>query len=126
MAVKKYTLEYIVRSSPAILFDFVTNPSNLAQWFSDFCDANDNYIVFGWSGSREQAQIVEYIEDEYVKYHWMHKPAGEFFSFRIYKSDIANDTILEIIDFAEDKEIKDQTMLWDSQIEELKHQLGAG
>ena len=123
---KKFTVEYIVRSSPAILFGFVTNPSNLAQWFSDYCDANDNYIVFGWGGSREQAQIVEFIEDEFVKYHWMDGKAGEYFSFRIYKSDIANDTILEITDFADEKEVKDQIMLWDSQIEELKHQLGAG
>jgi two-component SAPR family response regulator len=61
-----------------------------------------------------------------VKYHWLDGKAGEFFSFRIYKSDIANDTILEITDFAEEKEVKDQSMLWDSQVEELKHQLGAG
>ena len=86
MARKKFSTEYIIRSSPAILFGFVTNPSNLAQWFADFCDANDNFIVFGWGGSREQAQIVEFIEDEFVKYHWLDGKAGEFFSFRIFKS----------------------------------------
>ena len=126
MARKKFSTEYIIRSSPTILFGFVTNPSNLAQWFADFCDANDNYIVFGWSGSREQAQILEFIEDEYVKYHWIDGKKDEFFSFRIFKSDISNDTVLEVTDFADDKEVKDQIMLWDSQIEELKHQLGAG
>jgi uncharacterized protein YndB with AHSA1/START domain len=126
MARKKFTLEYIVRSSPAILFSFVTNPSNLAQWFSDYCDANDNFIEFGWSGSKEKAQIMEYIEDEYVKYHWLDGQPDEFFSFKIYKSDIANDTIMEITDFADEKEVKDQSQLWDSQIDELKHHLGAG
>ncbi|MFN8309041.1 MAG: START-like domain-containing protein [Chitinophagales bacterium] len=125
MARKKYSLEYIIRSSPAILFEFVTNPSNLAQWFSDTCDANDNFIAFGWGGSNEQAEILEYIQEEFVKYRWIDGKKDEFFSFRIYKSEIANDTILEITDFAEEKEIKDQMRLWDSQIEELKHQLGA-
>ncbi|MFN8277730.1 MAG: START-like domain-containing protein [Chitinophagales bacterium] len=125
MARKKYNLEYIIRSSPAILFEFVTNPSNLAQWFSDTCDANDNFIAFGWGGAKEQAEILEYIQEEFVKYRWIDGKKDEFFSFRIYKSEIANDTILEITDFAEDREIKDQMRLWDSQIDELKHQLGA-
>ncbi len=86
MARKQYTLEYIIRSSPAILFEFVTDPSKLAQWFSDTCDGNESSIVFGWSGSREQADILEFIEDEYVKYYWTDNKNKEFFSFKIYKS----------------------------------------
>ena len=50
---------------------------------------------------------------------------GEFFSFRIYKSEISFETVLEVTDFAEDREIKDQIRLWDSQIDQLKHCLGA-
>lgn len=123
---KKFTIEYIVRSSPSILFEFVTEPSKLAQWFSDTCDGNDTTIVFGWSGSRELADIVDFIEDEYVKYHWKDNKKDEFFSFRIYKSEISFETVLEVTDFAEEKEIKDQTRLWDSQIDELKHHIGAG
>jgi uncharacterized protein YndB with AHSA1/START domain len=126
MARKKFTIEYIVRSSPSILFEFVTEPSKLAQWFSDTCDGNDTTIVFGWSGSRELADIVEFIEDEFVKYHWKDNKKDEFFSFRIYKSEISFETVLEVTDFAEEKEIKDQIRLWDSQIEELKHHIGAG
>jgi two-component SAPR family response regulator len=61
-----------------------------------------------------------------VKYKWIDGRPEEFFSFRIYKSEIANDTIMEIVDFAEERDIKDQSNLWDTQIEELKHQLGAG
>ena len=126
MARKQFTLEYIIRSSQAILFDFVSNPTNLAQWFSDTCDANENFIAFGWGGSIEKAEIVEYIQEDFVKYRWLDsKFKDEFFSFRIYKSEIANDTIFEITDFADAKEVKDQTMLWDSQVDELKHQLGA-
>jgi uncharacterized protein YndB with AHSA1/START domain len=126
MARKKFTIEYIVRSSPSILFEFVTEPSKLAQWFSDTCDGNDTTIVFGWSGSRELADIVEFIEDESVKYHWKDNKKDEFFSFRIYKSEISFETVLEVTDFAEEKEIKDQIRLWDSQIDELKHHIGAG
>lgn len=125
MARKKFTLEYIIRSSPAILFEFVDQPSNLAQWFSDYCDSQADIFIFGWNGSYQRAKQLESLEDEFVKYHWEDSPKDEFFSFRIYKSEISNETILEVTDFAEQKEIKEQTFLWDKQIEDLKHAIGA-
>ncbi|MCW5906903.1 MAG: ATPase [Chitinophagales bacterium] len=125
MARKKFTLEYIIRSSPAILFEFLDQPSNLAQWFSDYCDSQGDILIFGWNGTYQRAKQVEWIEDEFVKYHWEDSPKDEFFSFRVYKSEISNETILEVTDFAEQKEIKEQTFLWDKQIEDLKHAIGA-
>lgn len=126
MARKKFTLEYIIRSSPAILFEFLTQPTNLSQWFSEFCDSQEDIFIFGWGGSDfQRARQVEMIEEEYVKYHWEHGNKDEYFAFRVYKSEIANDTILEITDFADSKEIKEQTFLWDKQVEDLKHALGA-
>lgn len=125
MARKKFTLEYIIRSSPAILFEFLDQPSNLAQWFSDYCDSQGDIFIFGWNGAYQRARQLESIEEEFVKYHWEDSPKDEFFSFRVYKSEISNETILEVTDFAEQKEIKEQSFLWDKQIEDLKHAIGA-
>lgn len=125
MARKQFTLEYIIRSSPSILYEFVAQPSNLAQWFSDYCDSQGDIFIFGWGGSFQRARQVEIEEDEYAKYHWEDSKKDEYFAFRIYKSEISNDTILEITDFAEAKEIKEQSDLWDKQIEDLKHAIGA-
>lgn len=125
MARKKFTLEYIIRSSPSILFEFVTQPTNMAQWFSDYCDSQGDIFIFGWNGSYQRARQAEWLEDDFVKYHWEDSPKDEFFSFKVYKSDISNETILEVTDFADQKEIKDQTFLWDKQVEDLKHVIGA-
>ncbi|MFN8288192.1 MAG: START-like domain-containing protein [Chitinophagales bacterium] len=125
MARKQYTLEYIVHSSPAILFEFLTQTTNLAQWFSDYCDSSGDIFIFGWGGSYQRAKQIELIEDQFVKYHWEDSPKNEFFSFKVYKSEISNETVLEITDFAEAKEIKEQTFLWDKQVEDLKHAIGA-
>ena len=125
MARKKFSNEYIIRSSPTILYEFLTQPSNLAQWFSDYCDSQLDIYIFGWNGSFQRARQVDRIEDESVKYHWEGGNKDEYFSFRVYKSEISNDTVLEITDFAEAKEIKEQTFLWDKQVEDLKHALGA-
>jgi len=49
MAQKKqaFTIERTFRSSPTILYDFLTTPSGLIQWFSDSADLNGDIYTFG-------------------------------------------------------------------------------
>jgi hypothetical protein len=51
-------------------------------------------------------------------------PKNEYFEFSIEKSEITNQTILVVKDFAEKKDIKDQKLLWDHQVKDLFHRLG--
>ena len=122
---KKFTLEYIIRSSPAILFEFVSQPDSLAQWFSDVCDAQDDIFIFGWGADYQRARQVDLVDEDSVRYHWEHGNADEYFGFKVYKSEIANDTVLEITDYVDPKEMKEQIFLWDKQVEDLKHAIGA-
>ena len=59
-----------------------------------------------------------------LSYPFAAAPKEEYFEFRIEKTEISNQTILVIKDFAEKSEIKDQTQLWDYQVKELFHRLG--
>ena len=68
--------------------------------------------------------VLESEQDKFIRFHWQTAPKEEYFEFRIEKSEITNQTILIIKDFAEKKEIKDQSMLWDYQVKELFHRLG--
>ena len=119
-----YTLEYPVRCSPTILYEFLSTASGLQEWFADKVDERDGIFTFSWNGSSETAELVESEEERFVRYHWSHAPNEEFFEFRIEKSEVTNQTILVIKDFAEKKEIKDQSMLWDYQVKDLFHRLG--
>jgi hypothetical protein len=49
----------------------------------------------------------------------------EYFEFRIEKSPVTNETILTVTDFADKKEVGDQTLLWEAQIHDLKHRVGS-
>jgi uncharacterized protein YndB with AHSA1/START domain len=120
-----YTLEYPVRSSPNILFEFLSTSSGLQEWFADKVDDQDGIFSFSWNGSEETAEVLDSEEDKFIRFHWSHAPKGEYFEFRIVKSEITNQTILIINDFAEKKEIKDQTRLWDHQLKDLFHRIGA-
>ena len=125
MAKQLYTLEFPVRCSPGILFEFLSSPAGLQEWFADKVDDRDNIFSFTWNGSVEKAEVLEQEQDKFIKFHWLHAPKEEYFEFRIEKSEVTNQTILVIKDFAEKKELKDQSMLWDYQVKELFHRLGS-
>ncbi len=119
-----YTLEFPVKCSPVILYEFLLNPSAMQEWFADKVDERDGIYVFSWNGVEEKAELLEKEENKYVRYRWLHMSKDEYFEFRIEKTEISNQTILVIKDFADKKEIKDQSQLWEYQIKELFHRLG--
>lgn len=121
-----YTLEYPVRSSPSILFEFLSTPAGLGEWFADRVDENKEHIfTFTWSDSEEKAELVDKQEDKFVRFRWTHAPKDEYFEFSIEKSEVTNQTILIIKDFAEKRDIPDQTKLWEYQIKDLFHRIGS-
>jgi uncharacterized protein YndB with AHSA1/START domain len=120
-----YTLEFPVRCSPGILFDFLATPAGLQEWFADKVDERDDIFSFTWNGVTDKAEVLETEQDKFIRFHWLHFAKEEYFEFRIEKSEVTNQTILVIKDFAEKKEIKDQSRLWDYQVKELFHRLGS-
>jgi uncharacterized protein YndB with AHSA1/START domain len=125
MAKKKpYTLEFIFRASPNMLFNFLTTPTGLSQWFAEKVDTIDDTYIFDWSGSEERATVIELVEPEFARFKWEDSDEGEYFEFRIEKSDVTTDTVLFVTDFAADYELEDQKMLWESQIHDLAQRIG--
>ncbi len=99
-----YTLEYPVRSSPSILFEFLSTPAGLGEWFADRVDENKEHVfTFTWNNSTEKAVLVEMQENKSVRYRWLDAPKEEYFEFLIERSEVTNQTILIIKDFAERK-----------------------
>lgn len=125
MKKQQYTLEYPVRCSPNILYEFLSTPAGLQEWFADKVDERDQVFSFSWSGSTDKAEVLESEENSFIRFHWLHAPKEEWFEFRIEKSDVTNQTILVINDFAEKKEIKDAGQLWAYQVKDLFHRLGS-
>ncbi|MGN7784558.1 START-like domain-containing protein [Niabella sp. 22666] len=124
MSKQKFTLEYPVRCSPTILYEFLATSNGLGEWFAEHVDERDGKFYFGWNGTYEEAEVLEQEEESYIRFKWANSPKDEYFEFKIDKSEITNQTILVITDFAEKREIKDQSQLWDYQVKDLFHRLG--
>lgn len=120
-----FTLEYPVKCSPVILFEFLSTPAGMQEWFADKVDERDQIFIFTWNGTSEKARVIEKEQDKSIKYQWLDSPKEEYFEFRIEKTEISNQTILIINDFAEKSDIKDQSQLWGYQIKELFHRIGS-
>jgi uncharacterized protein YndB with AHSA1/START domain len=124
MSKQLFSIEYPVRCSPNILYDFLSTPAGLQEWFAEKVDERDTVFSFSWNGSVEKAEVLEAEQNKFIRFHWLHAPQNEYFEFSIEKTEVSSQTILVIKDFAEKKEIPDQSRLWGVQVHDLFHRLG--
>ena len=120
----KIDIEFIFRASPAVLYRFITTPECLVRWFCDKVDIQDDFFTFEWKGSEEVAEMIDDIEEERIRFEWEDCEPGEYLEFRMYKSDVTNETILEITDFCDNDEIQEQKDYWTTQMNNLRVETG--
>lgn len=118
-------MEYLFKASPTIVYSFLTTPACLVRWFCDEVDILGDIYTFNWQGYKQQARLEIDIEDEYLKFTWLDGDnEGESLEYRISTSPITNETILNIIDMADEDEVESQRQLWDSQVKAMKQEMG--
>lgn len=124
----KYEMEFEVNSSTSVLFNMISTPSGLSEWFADDVNIKDDLFTFIWDGSVQQAKLVGRKKGESVKFQWIddHEDGLKtYFEFTIKVDDLTNDVALLITDFAESADIDDAKRLWENQIQDLKTTIGS-
>jgi uncharacterized protein YndB with AHSA1/START domain len=125
----KYEMEFVIQSSPSLLYNYLSTPSGLSEWYADNVNSRGELFTFIWEGSEEQAKLLSKKTDERVKFRWMHDVENEesyFFELRIQVDEITKDVSLMITDFADDEdEVEEGKMLWENMVSNLKQVLGS-
>ena len=123
----KFELEFPIHASSSMLYTYFATPAGLEEWFADKVNSRGKMITFIWDESEETAKIVTSKNDERIKYKWEESEGDEtYFEFRIQVDALTKDVSLIITDFADDEEeVEESKRLWENQIEELKHTIGA-
>ncbi|MDG1398018.1 MAG: START-like domain-containing protein [Polaribacter sp.] len=123
----KYELEIPIHASPRMLYQYISSPSNLQEWFADRVNARGKVFTFEWDGSEEQAELITKKSEERIRFKWLESEGDDsFFEIRIQVDALTKDVSLMITDFAEDEdEVEESKQLWENQIDELKHTIGA-
>lgn len=120
-----FSIEFIFHASNTIVYRFLTSPDCLIRWFCEQADIVDNNYVYTWDGAEEIAEIIDDIEDEYVKLQWEEAESDdEFLEFRLSQSPVTNETVLVITDWCDKGDEEDQKRLWTTQIDSMKKAMG--
>ncbi len=127
MSKVKYQLEIPIHASPAMLYSKLATPSGLEEWFADKVNISKKIITFTWEDSEEKAKIINKKKDISVRYKWLEsEDDNSYFEFKIEVDSITKDVSIIITDFADDDEdMQEAKKLWENQMAELKHIIGA-
>ncbi|MEW7291745.1 START-like domain-containing protein [Aquimarina sp. 2304DJ70-9] len=124
----KYELEFVVQSSPQLLYQYISTPSGLSEWFADNVNSRGELFTFIWDDSEEEAKLLSKKSGERIKFRWVEDEDNGndyFFELRIQVDEITKDVSLMVTDYSDDDEIDENKMLWDNMISNLKHVLGS-
>ncbi len=121
-----YKLEIGIHASPALLYNYISTPEGLSEWFAEEVNPLKNQrFEFTWEGAKQIANVIKQIPNKLVKYQWAEGSPDEFFEIEIIKDEMTNDVALVITDFTDSHEKSENIMVWESQIHVLRENIGA-
>ena len=124
----RYELEFPINSSPQLLYQYISTPSGLSEWFADNVNSRGEFFTFIWNDSEEVARQSSKKSGEKIKFRWIDenkKDTEYYFEMRIIEDEITKDVSLVVVDFACADEVDEAKLLWENQISDLKHVIGS-
>lgn len=127
MSKQKYQLEVPVHASPSFLYNYLSTPSGLSEWFAENVNSRGEKFTFIYDGGYEEvAFLIKSKYDEYVRFRWEEDVDTKYyFEIRIQVDELTNDVSLIVTGFAEEDEVEEAKELWMTQLEDLKHTIGS-
>jgi uncharacterized protein YndB with AHSA1/START domain len=120
----KVELEYIINTSPNILFTCLSTPSGLSEWFANDVNIKDDTFTFFWDRSEESANLMKSKKDS-IRFQWEDDEGEDYyFEMAIKIDDLTKDVALLITDFAEEDEVDETSLMWNNSIDKLRQAIG--
>ncbi|MFT4697470.1 MAG: hypothetical protein ACI9SJ_000593 [Flavobacteriaceae bacterium] len=122
----KYEMEFPIHASPALLYQYISTPSGMQEWYADNVNSRGENFTFIWEGSEEEAILYGKKKGELIRFQWLEDEGTDYyFEMRIQVDEITKDVSIMVTDFAEDDEVEEGKLLWENMISNLKQILGS-
>ena len=126
MKKEKFHIEYVFdKVSLLSLWNHVTTPLGLTDWFANKVEIEGNKYTFSWGKVRQSARMIEECPNESIRFRWEdEEDPSVYFGFKMRITELTGSAVFEITDFAPAAEKADAIHLWETQVETLKRTLG--
>jgi len=126
MRKEKFEIEYTFKKgSLSILWNLISTPLGLSEWFADSVNSNENKYFFTWQNHEQTANVLNIKNNLSICFQWEEDERTDFyFELKIVTMELSGDLALIVTDFAEPSEITDSKFFWDHLIEILRRRTG--
>ena len=126
----KFVTEFELRSSPKVLFPYISTPSGLEQWFAEKVKVlPDHRFDFQWDGDSHIAKQTGLRINKAVKFEFENTSEDELdnnhVELKLEVSDLTQTTFLRVIDYSSNRDQDELDSLWHGFIDNLKEIVGS-
>tara|TARA_A200000113_G_C8766081_1_gene322723 strand:+ start:166 stop:558 length:393 start_codon:yes stop_codon:yes gene_type:complete len=123
-----FSIEFDFHASPQLLFQYLSTPSGLSEWFADNVNSRGEHFHFIWDDGEEEAKLIQIKNNERIRFQWINGNEDDgdyYFEFNIEVDEITKDVSLIVSDYSDEDELEESKLLWENLISDLKQVLGS-
>ncbi|MBN1463393.1 MAG: hypothetical protein JXQ69_06665 [Paludibacteraceae bacterium] len=126
MTREKFQIEYNIKTASLnLLWQTISTPTGLENWFADNVTVKDKIYTFTWGKSSQEAELISIRMGSFIRFRWLEDLNEKcYFEFKITVDEITDEGALIITDFADKEDQADVKILWDKQIKDLFRNIG--
>ncbi|MCE7039323.1 START-like domain-containing protein [Dyadobacter sp. CY312] len=126
----KFVTEFELRSSPKVLFPYISTPSGLEQWYAEKVTVlPDHRYDFQWDGDSHIARQTSLRVNKAVKFEFENTSEDDLdndhVELKLEVSELTQTTFLRIVDYSGNRDEAELDSLWDGFIVNLREIVGS-
>jgi uncharacterized protein YndB with AHSA1/START domain len=120
----KFVSEYAFKTSPKVIYNYISTPGGLQQWFSNevSIDSKQQYII-EWDGKKHIARVTKK-RNISAKFDFMGEEEGNSLELKLILGELDGSTYLEVTDISDNHDEDELQDLWQGFVDNLKDIVG--